>query len=142
MLVSGSVHRFGFITFEDVATAKKMLNKHNGAQVDGRVIEMRFAEERRSTPQSGGGGGRSWGRGGGGGGGFRGRGGGRGEVFIFHPPLFSPCLSFTITAPCHFSFLLLMFEGRGGRGGFGAAFKNKGSIQEFRGQRISFNDED
>lgn len=59
--------RFGFVTFEDIATAKKMLNKLNGAEVEGRMIDMRFAEERKSTPQSGG-------RGGSGRGGFRGRG--------------------------------------------------------------------
>ena len=70
--------RFGFVTFDDIATAKKMLNKHNGTEVDGCVIDMRFAEDRRSSG-GGGGGGRGWGRGGGGGG-FRGRGGGRGET--------------------------------------------------------------
>lgn len=68
--------RFGFITFEDIPTAKKMLNQHNGTEVDGCQIDMRFAEERRSTPQSGGRGG-GGGRGRGRGGGFR---GGRGDL--------------------------------------------------------------
>lgn len=63
------------MSFEDVPTAKEMLNKLNGTEIDGCVIDMRFAEDRSNTPRGGGGGGF---RGRGGGGGFRGR-GGRGE---------------------------------------------------------------
>ena len=56
---------FGFVTFDDVASAKKAMEQHDGVEIDGFVIGLRFAEER---PRDGG-------RGGGrGGGGFRGRG--------------------------------------------------------------------
>ena len=53
--------RFGFVTFEDVRTAERMLEKYDGTDLDGFQISLKFAEERRS----GGGGGRSsdWGRG-------------------------------------------------------------------------------
>ena len=62
--------RFGFVTFEDMDTAEKMIRKHDGADIDGFQISLRFAEDRN--------------RGGGGGGGrtpdFGGRGrGGRGR---------------------------------------------------------------
>lgn len=62
--------RFGFIRFDDIDTATKALKKHNGVIVNGRELELRYAEERSE--------------GGGGGGGrgqrspFGGRGGGRG----------------------------------------------------------------
>ena len=65
------IPRFGFVTFDDVATAKKALEKFDGHEVDGFNIGLRFAEDR---PREGG----STGRGGGGRGGGRGR-GGRGE---------------------------------------------------------------
>ena len=53
--------RFGFVTFEDIRTAERMLEKYDGTDLDGFQISLKFAEERRS----GGGGGRSsdWGRG-------------------------------------------------------------------------------
>ena len=73
-------YRFGFIRFDDVESATKALKKFNYSDVDGREIELRYAEERG---EGGGGGGFRGGgggfRGGRGGGGFRGgRGGGRG----------------------------------------------------------------
>jgi RNA recognition motif-containing protein len=54
--------RFGFITFEDIRTAERILEKYDGSDLDGFQISLKFAEERKS-----GGGGRSsdWGRGGG-----------------------------------------------------------------------------
>ena len=57
--------RFGFVTFEDIRTAERMLEKYNGADLDGFQISLKFAEERRSGGGGGGGGGRSsdWGRG-------------------------------------------------------------------------------
>lgn len=76
---------FGFVTFDDVSTAKKAMNDYDGTEVDGFNIGLRFAEDR--PRESGGRGGRGGGdgggyrgRGGGDGGGFRGRGGGRGKV--------------------------------------------------------------
>ena len=73
--------RFGFVTFDDIATAKKAQSEFDGHEVDGYNIGLRFAEDR---PREGGSAGRG-GRGGGGfgGGGFgRGRGGGRGMAII------------------------------------------------------------
>lgn len=65
------------MTFEDVASAQRALKKHDGCEVEGRQIGLRFAEDR-----SAGGGGRGGGRGsfgrGGGRGGFGRGGGGRG----------------------------------------------------------------
>ncbi len=70
--------------------AKKALSEHDGAEVDGFSISLRFAEDRpKESPGGGGGRGGFGGRGGGGGrgrggfgsrggGGFGGRGGGRG----------------------------------------------------------------
>ena len=65
-------YRFGFIRFDDIESATKALKKFNYSDVDGREIELRYAEERGE----GGGGGR-----GGGGGGFRGGRGGGGRGF-------------------------------------------------------------
>ena len=50
------------MTFEDIRTAEKMLEKYDGVDLDGFQISLKFAEERRS---GGGGGGRGsdWGRG-------------------------------------------------------------------------------
>lgn len=62
--------RFGFVTFDDIPSAKKALGVHNNTDIDGRNIEIRFAEDRR-----GGGGGGGAPRGGG----FRGGRGGRGR---------------------------------------------------------------
>lgn len=60
--------RFGFITFDDVATAKKAL-EYDGTEVDGFNIGLRFAEDK---PRDSGGRGFDGGRG-------RGRGGRGGE---------------------------------------------------------------
>ena len=68
------------MTFEDIASAQRALRKHNGCEVEGREIEVRFAEDRGGGGGRGGSGG--FGRGGGGfdrGGSFD-RGGGRGRV--------------------------------------------------------------
>ena len=77
--------RFGFVTFTDVASAQQALKNHDGCEVEGREIGLRFAEDRAAkSPGGGRGGGRGgggFGRGGGGfgrGGGGFGRGGGRG----------------------------------------------------------------
>ena len=58
--------RFGFIRFDDIESATKALKKLNYSEVDGREIELRYAEERGTTPGGGrgrGGGGRGRGRG-------------------------------------------------------------------------------
>ncbi|KAL5491992.1 hypothetical protein EMCRGX_G017375 [Ephydatia muelleri] len=124
---TGEPRGFGFVTFDDVATAQKALKEYNGTTVDGREISLRFAEERSEGGGGGGsgggfgrgrggrgggfgrggrGGGGGFGRGGRGGGGFGGRGGGRGR-------------------------------GRGGNP------SRSGSIQEYSGKKISFGgDED
>ena len=61
------------MTFDDVATAKKALQKYDGHEVDGFNIGLRYAEDRpREGGSTGRGGGRGRGRG------FGGRGGGRG----------------------------------------------------------------
>ena len=52
--------RFGFVTFEDVATAERILNKYDGTDLDGFQITLKFAEQRKG---GGGGGGSDWGRG-------------------------------------------------------------------------------
>ena len=62
--------RFGFVSFEDSSTAEKMMKKHDGTDIDGFQISLRFAEERNRDGGGGGGrGGRTpdfggWGRGG------------------------------------------------------------------------------
>ena len=61
--------RFGFVTFDDIAAAKKAMADFNGQEVDGFQIGLRFAEDRQ---REGGSAGR--GSGGRGRGGFRGRG--------------------------------------------------------------------
>lgn len=78
---TGRSRGFGFVSFQDEASAQNALDKMNGQVLDGRTLKVDNAQER---PQGGGGG---WGggghRGGGGGGGGRGgfggghRGGGR-----------------------------------------------------------------
>lgn len=57
------MYRFGFVTFDDVATAKKALSEYDGYEVDGKSIGLRFAEDR---PRDGASGGRGGGRGRGG----------------------------------------------------------------------------
>lgn len=41
-----SCHRFGFITFDDVDTATKVLDGMDGTVVDGYNIELRYAEDK------------------------------------------------------------------------------------------------
>ena len=48
------------MTFEDVATAERMLHKYDGTDLDGFQITLKFAEQRKG---GGGGGGSDWGRG-------------------------------------------------------------------------------
>lgn len=64
---SGRSRGFGFVTFADPRDAQKAVAEMNGAELDGRTLNVDIAQER-----SGGGGGR-----GGGGGGRRERGGDR-----------------------------------------------------------------
>lgn len=65
---SGRSRGFGFVTFADPAAAQRAVQEMNGAELDGRTLNVDIAQER-----SGGGGG------GGGRGGDRGRGGGGGR---------------------------------------------------------------
>mgnify|MGYP001565492446 CR=1 FL=1 len=58
---SGRSRGFGFVTFADAASAQKAVAEMNGAELDGRTLNVDIAQEK-----SGGGGGRG-GRGGGGG---------------------------------------------------------------------------
>jgi cold-inducible RNA-binding protein len=67
---TGRSRGFGFVTFADAAAAQKAAQEMNGADLDGRTLNVDIAQER------GGGGG---GRGGGGGGGRRDGGGGGGR---------------------------------------------------------------
>ena len=67
---SGRSRGFGFVTFADASSAQKAVQEMNGAELDGRTLNVDIAQER-----SGGGGGGGGGRGGGGGG----RGGGGGD---------------------------------------------------------------
>lgn len=59
---SGRSRGFGFVTFADSSAAQKAVQEMNGAQLDGRTLNVDIAQER------GGGGGGRGGRGGGGGG--------------------------------------------------------------------------
>ena len=71
---TGRSRGFGFLEFESIGEATKMMKKWDGKSVDGRDIRLEYAGER---PQSGGSGGRGGYQGGRGGGGFQGgRGGG------------------------------------------------------------------
>lgn len=67
---TGRSRGFGFVSFQDEASAQNALDKMNGQVLDGRTLKVDNAQER---PQGGGGGG--WG----GGGGHRGGGGGGGR---------------------------------------------------------------
>ncbi len=64
---------FGFVEMSDSAEAQKAIAGLNGAQLDGKTLAVKEAEDRRS----GGGGGGGY-KGGGGGGGYKGGGGGGG----------------------------------------------------------------
>ena len=61
---TGRSRGFGFVTFDDGAAADTAIEQMNGAQLDGRTLNVDEARDRRG----GGGGGGGGGRGGGGGG--------------------------------------------------------------------------
>lgn len=61
---TGRSRGFGFVTFADASAAQRAVQEMNGAELDGRTLNVDIAQERGG----GGGGGR---RGGGGGGGGR-----------------------------------------------------------------------
>ncbi len=67
--------RFGFIRFDDIGSATQALKQLNYTEVDGKTIELRYAEDRSE----------GGGRGGGGRGGGRGR--GRGELLYTPRPV-------------------------------------------------------
>lgn len=114
------------MTFDDVASATKALNKLDGQEVDGFNIGLRYAEDR---PRDGG----SAGRGSAGGGrGRGGRGGGRGEAWR----VYGCC----VLVVCSNSSTPLLCAGRG-RGG-GTPASKRGSIQDFKGSKITFGDSD
>ncbi len=73
---------FGFVEMSESADAKKAIDGLNGAQLDGKTLSVKEAEDRRGSGPSGGGGGgfrpRDNNRGGGGGGYKGGSGGGGG----------------------------------------------------------------
>lgn len=94
--------RFGFVTFEDKSTAEKMIKQHDGTDIDGFHISLRFAEDRNRDGGGGGGGG-----GGGWGGrtpdfGGRGRGGrGRGQSVVLYSVISRVLKSFNGQVNCH-----------------------------------------
>ncbi len=59
---TGRSRGFGFVTFEDASAADSAIEGMNGAQLDGRTLNVNEAHDRRG----GGGGGRGGNRGGGG----------------------------------------------------------------------------
>ncbi len=61
---SGRSRGFGFVTFGDNACAQQAMNEMDGAQLDGRTLNVNEAQER--SRGGGGGGGGGGGRGGGG----------------------------------------------------------------------------
>jgi RNA recognition motif-containing protein len=75
---TGRSRGFGFVTFADAQAGMAAIQGMNGAQLDGRSLNVNEAQER--APRAGGGGGFGGGGGGGGrrGGGGGGRGGGGG----------------------------------------------------------------
>lgn len=111
---SGRPKGFGYIQFGSIEEAKTAHGALNGEELEGRSIRLDFSTPRPPREGGGFGGGRGGGRGGFGGRGGGGRGGGRGRGGFG--------------------------GGRGGgfggdRGGFNKA---KGSIPEFKGNKITF----
>jgi nucleolin len=111
---SGRPKGFGYIQFGSIEEAKAAHGALNGEELEGRSIRLDFSTPRPPREGGGFGGGRGGGRGGFGGRGGGGRGGGRGRGGFG--------------------------GGRGGgfggdRGGFNKA---KGSIPEFKGNKITF----
>ena len=75
---SGRSRGFGFVTFAQDSDADNAIQQMNGAELDGRNLNVNEALDRRSGRGGGGGGGGGYRGGGGGGGGYRGGGGGGG----------------------------------------------------------------
>jgi hypothetical protein len=75
---TGRSRGFGFVTFTQDADADRAVAEMNGAELDGRSINVNEANERRPRSGGFGGGGSGYGGGGGGGGGRGGYGGGGG----------------------------------------------------------------
>lgn len=73
---SGRSRGFGFVKFQDEASAANARNKMDGQLLDGRNLKVDNAEDKPPRGGGGGGGYGGGGRGGGGGGGGRGGGGG------------------------------------------------------------------
>ncbi|NVB41280.1 RNA-binding protein [Pseudenhygromyxa sp. WMMC2535] len=74
---TGRSRGFGFVTFANEDDAQTAMKEMNGAELDGRTLNVNEAQDRRGGG-GGGGGGRGPGGGGGRGGGFGGGGGGGG----------------------------------------------------------------
>ena len=74
--MSGRSRGFGFVELSNEAEAERAVSEMNGAELDGRPVNVNIARPREERGFGGGGGGGF--RGGGGGGGFRGGGGGGG----------------------------------------------------------------
>ncbi|HEY8431632.1 MAG TPA: RNA-binding protein [Sandaracinaceae bacterium] len=55
---SGRSRGFGFVTFKDASSAQKALEEMNGAELDGRTLNVDIAQER--SPRRSNGGGRRW----------------------------------------------------------------------------------
>ncbi len=72
--MTGRPRGFAFVDFESAEDAAKATERFNGVDLGGRALRVNEAEEQKSRPAGGGGGGRPFG--GGGGGGFGGGGGG------------------------------------------------------------------
>ena len=75
--MSGRSRGFGFVELSSDAEAERAVTEMNGAELDGRPVNVNIARPREERGFGGGGGGGGF-RGGGGGGGFRGGGGGGG----------------------------------------------------------------
>lgn len=73
---TGRSRGFGFVTFSDANDAQSAISAMNGAELDGRTLNVNEAQERRGGGGGGGGGGGRGGSGGGGRGGYGGGGGG------------------------------------------------------------------
>jgi cold-inducible RNA-binding protein len=57
---TGRSRGFGFVTFSDPQDAQRALQEMNGAELDGRTLNVDVAQDRRGGGGGGGGGGRRW----------------------------------------------------------------------------------